>query len=106
MEAEAWLEQAGPYVDERCNRRFLSTFAIYLVKQFRSEEERLRLARHQDLKCRINDNHRLAQHLRELMLDLDLGIDVTRGIRTFLGAWMRHRQYSPPSLRAHRMTGN
>ena len=92
LEAAAWLAQVGRATEVQRDRRFLSTFAIYMVKQFRTEEDRLRLTPNEDLAFRIAANHRLAHRLRELILDLELGLEVTMGIRTFLRIWMANRQ--------------
>jgi len=101
LEAAAWLASASELVPPHRNQQFLSTFAIYLVKQFRTEEDQLRLAKAGSLAIRVGENHRLAEQLRGLMRELELGLEVTPGIRAFLLDWQRHRQ-RPAARRAGR----
>jgi len=82
------------------NRRFLAVIAVHLVNQLRVEEARLRQSNPEGLTLQLTMNHALAQSLRELMLDADLGLDVTAGLRAFLGAWAGQRRPAEPILRA------
>ncbi|WLT31915.1 hypothetical protein [Geothrix sp. PMB-07] len=96
LEAAAWLAGPGPSGDSCTNRHFLAVFAVYLVKQFREEEALLRRANRSAWICRRRANQRLAQWLRALMVEVDLGLDATAGIRAFLDAWQAHRPPTGP----------
>lgn len=88
QEAASWT--ARPCETQR-NRQFLANFAFDLVQLFRSEEVRLRQARSPLLARRRRENHQLAQSLRELMRQADLGLDVSSGIQDFLADWEWHQ---------------
>ena len=92
LEAASWLARGGRPVDPTRNGQFLALFALYLVRQFRTEEALLRQGKAQDLKRRCLENHRLALQLRDLMADLEQSLDGTAEIRTFLQAWRQQRQ--------------
>lgn len=77
------------------NRQFLATFAFDLVQWFRAEEARLKAARSPQLVSLRRENHRLAQRLRELMSEAELGLEVTSGIRAFLMGWRFHEAWVP-----------
>jgi len=84
QEAASWT--ARP-CDAQRNRQFLANFAFDLVQLFRCEEVRLRQVRSPLLAKRRRENHQLAQSLRELMRQADLGLDVSDGIQDFLADW-------------------
>jgi hypothetical protein len=88
MVAEAWQEGSGGLP----NRLFLSMFAIYLVKHFRAEEDQLDRTNAPDRNSHRHEHHRLVQQLRNLMSDTEFGLEVTRGIQTFLEDWRHHQE--------------
>ena len=73
------------------NRQFLATFAIYLVQQFRAKEGLLERANAPELVRERSENRCLVLRLRELMTRVDLGLDVTGDIRSFLREWQLHQ---------------
>ena len=96
MAAASWC--AGGSGDPLSNGRFLSMFAVYLVKHFRAEEDRLDRAKAPDRVWPRQEHRRLVKQLPELLADMELGLDVTRGIHGFLDAWRLHQE--SVSLRA------
>ena len=88
--ADTWF--AGDPMNHGMNQQFLTTFAIYLVKHFRAEEARLEQAHAPGQRWHLKEHHRLVRHLRDLMLDVELGLDVTKGIRRLLEAWRVHQE--------------
>ena len=90
--AEAWSANPPFQQDPQVNRQFMVQFAIILVQQFRTEEERLLRARAPQFARRRGENQRLALRVRDLLADLGLGLEVTPSIQQFLEAWRDHQQ--------------
>jgi hypothetical protein len=90
--AQAWrgLECADPQRD----RAFLSTFAVYLVKHFRAEEDRLDRAKTPDRAWHRAEHRRLVQHLHGVMGDVERGLEAAPAIHGLLEAWQAHQQRS------------
>lgn len=88
--ADAWF--ASDARDQGMNQRFLTTFAIYLVKHFRAEEARLEQAHAPGQRWHLKEHHRLVRQLRDVMLDVELGLDVTGGIHRLLETWRIHQE--------------
>ena len=89
MAAASWC--VGAPADRQSNRLFLSLFAVYLVKHFRTEEDQLDRTQAPDRAWRRKEHRRLVQHLRDVMLDQDLGVELTQAIHGFLEAWRIHQ---------------
>lgn len=90
MAAQAWRTEDRR--DQSSDRRFLAIFAIYLVKHFRAEEDRLERMNAPGWKWHRREHRRLVKQLRDLMNDLDLGLEVTPRIHGFLEAWRIHQE--------------
>ncbi|NWJ40989.1 MAG: hemerythrin family protein [Geothrix sp.] len=88
--AAAW--RAEGLGDRSSNRQFLATFAIYLVKHFRTEEDRLERVNAPGWAWHRREHRRLVKQLRDLMNDLDLGLEVSPRIHQFLEAWRIHQE--------------
>jgi hemerythrin len=104
MAAAAW--RAGAPADRRSNRLFLALFAVYLVKHFRTEEHRLDRTKAPDRARHRMEHRRLVRQLRDVMMDLDLGVEVTQAIHGFLEAWRLHQESAslrrvPPGSLGH-----
>ena len=93
--AASWDACPAFQKDPQRNRRFLATFAVYLVQQFMSEEGRLKRDKSPTLASCRRENRRLALQLRDLMSEADRGLEVTSGIRAFLRAWRFHQERMP-----------
>jgi hemerythrin len=94
MAAAAWC--AADPAERPSNRQFLAMFAIYLVKHFRAEETRLDRAAAPDRAWHRMEHRRLVRQLRDVMMDLDLGLEVTAAIHGFLDAWRLHQESVSP----------
>lgn len=81
--------------DPQRDRAFLSTFAVYLVKHFRAEEDRLDRAKAPDRTWHRAEHRRLVQQLHSVMCDLELGLEAAPAIHGFLDAWQLHQQAAP-----------
>lgn len=79
------------------NAHFLPMFAVYLVQQFRAEEELLDLMQSPERHRHRRQHHRLAQQMRALMANLERGLEVTEDIHIFLDAWATHQEGSRPA---------
>ena len=92
--ASSWC--VGAPADRQSNRLFLSLFAVYLVKHFRTEENRLDRTQAPDRAWHRKEHRRLVQHLRDVMMDQDqdLGVEVTQAIHGFLEAWRIHQAFA------------
>ncbi len=88
--AQAWRREE--LRDQSSDRRFLATFAIYLVKHFRAEESRLERMNAPGWKWHRREHRRLVKQLRAVMNDLDLGLEVSPRIHGFLEAWRIHQE--------------
>ena len=90
MAAQAWcMEDLRDRSSDRC---FLATFAIYLVKHFRAEESRLERMNAPGWKWHRREHRRLVKQLRDVMNDLELGLEVTPRIHGFLEDWRIHQE--------------
>jgi len=89
LAAAAWT--GDELRDRASDRLFLATFAIYLVKHFRAEEDRLERTNVPGWKWHRREHRRLVKQLRDLMDDLLLGLEVTPRIHQFLEAWRIHQ---------------
>ena len=103
QEAASWT--ARP-CDVQRNRQFLANFAFDMVQLFRCEEVRLRQVRSPLLAKRRQENHLLAQSLRELMRQADQGLDVSDGIQDFLADWEWHQAQIPLNELAFGISGH
>lgn len=88
--AASWC--AGDPEDQLSSRLFLSMFAVYLVKHFRTEDERLDRTKAPDRIWHHKEHRRLVRQLRDLMTDIALELDVTLGIHAFLETWRLHQE--------------
>jgi hypothetical protein len=88
--ADTWF--AGDSLRQGMNQQFMTTFAIYLVKHFRAEEARLERAHAPGQRWHLREHHRIVRQLRDLMIDMELGLDVTNGIHRLLEAWRIHQE--------------
>ena len=89
---DTWL--ASDSLDQGMNQQFLTKFAIYLVKYFRTEEARLEQAYAPGQQWHLKEHHRIVRQLRDLMLDAEFGLDVTSGIYRLLKTWRVHREFA------------
>lgn len=85
--AETWYTSPALQKDPQWNRQFVAQFAVFLVQQFRAEEEQLLRARAPQRARLRSENQRLVLYLRDLLADLELGLEVTPRIQQFLDAW-------------------
>ena len=90
MAANTWV--ASEPKDRESNRQFMTTFAVYLVKHFRAEEGRLERTHAPGQPWHLREHRRLVRKLRDLLGDMELGLDVTDGIRRLLEAWHVHQE--------------
>ena len=90
MAATAWC-MADP-AERPSNGQFLAMFAVYLVKHFRAEENRLDRTMAPDRVWHRKEHRRLVQQLHDVMIDMDLGLEVTGAIHGFLEAWRLHQE--------------
>lgn len=77
----------GGLGDAEDHRQFLANLAWDLVQRFRREEAELHREHPRLLAHRRQENRALIQALRELMAKAELGLEVSAGIRHFLGQW-------------------
>ena len=90
--ARRWRECSEDAPADFRNAHFLPMFAVYLVQQFRAEEEMLDLMQSPERHRHCRQHHRLAQQMRELMANLERGLELTEDLHIFRNAWATHQE--------------
>ena len=104
--AELWYTSPALQKDPHWNRQFVAQFAVFLVQQFRTEEEQLFRARAPQRERLQRENRQLVLHLRDLLADLERGLEVTPRIQQFLDAWWEHQAGLAPRTEAAGHSGH
>lgn len=91
--AETWSRRMT--MNPQSNRLFLSVFAVYLERHFRVQEERIAQTQAANQTWHQMEHARLVSRMRQLMGELESGLDVGPGIQRFLDEWRAYLLMAP-----------
>lgn len=83
--AETWSRRMT--MNPQSNRLFLSVFALYLERHFQVQEERIAQTQPANRAWHQMEHARLMSGMRQLMRELESGLDVGPAIQRFLDDW-------------------